>query len=133
MTYGQGVETGSLPGVSFVSSVAGGGGDTGAAAALAASLTGLTREQINEQLASLRTGDVVSINNVQYVALRSENDRKTSNDGKQHSTTILIGRRDPGGELDPLTRTQRDSYTNFFSTFRLIPFFFFKYYFKCTN
>ena len=130
MTYGKGAKTGSSPGVSFVSSVSGGGGDIGAAAVLAASLTGLTREQINEQLASLRTGDVVSINNVQYVALRSENDRKT-NDGKEHSTTILIGRRDAGGELDPLARTQRDSYTNFFSTLRA--FLFFKCYFKCKN
>ena len=95
--------------MSFISSVSGGGGDLEAAGSLAASLTGLTRQQINDQLTSLRTGDVVSINNVPYVALRSEND-------KEHSTTILIGRSDSdvGGGVG-LARSQRDSYTNFFS------------------
>ncbi|XP_057366631.1 uncharacterized protein LOC130687475 [Daphnia carinata] len=42
--------------------------------ALATSLAGINQEQIDSQLSGLATGDVITINNVRYMALRTETD-----------------------------------------------------------
>lgn len=47
-------------------------------------LAGLSQDQIDGQLANLQTGDVISINNVRYTALRSENNAGRPN------TMILV-------------------------------------------
>lgn len=41
---------------------------------MASSFAGISQEQIDSQLSGLATGDVVSINNIRYMALRADND-----------------------------------------------------------
>ncbi|EFX89836.1 hypothetical protein DAPPUDRAFT_94585 [Daphnia pulex] len=86
------------------SSFDGTGSVSAAAAGVAASssFAGLTQDQIDGQLAGLRTGEMISINNVRYMALRSEDDPAARRD-----TIILV---QVAGQSDA-SLSSGDSYT----------------------
>ncbi|XP_046440827.1 uncharacterized protein LOC124191573 isoform X2 [Daphnia pulex] len=80
-----------------------GTGSVSAAAAASSSFAGLTQDQIDGQLAGLRTGEMISINNVRYMALRTEDDPATA----RRDTIILV---QVAGQSDA-SLNSGDSYT----------------------
>ncbi|KAK4016535.1 hypothetical protein OUZ56_031492 [Daphnia magna] len=47
---------------------------SGTAGSMSATFAGISQEQIDSQLSGLATGDVITINNIRYMALRTEHD-----------------------------------------------------------
>ena len=73
------------------------------ASGLASTIAGFTRDQIDGQLASLQTGDMVLINNRRFVAMRGDG---------QKSVTILVEAEDDSYSLNANVRDSVSSNLN---------------------